>query len=241
MLNASVLRALLVAALLAPLAACHGAAGGDALPPPQHVTPPGSGPKGAHGVDHIVIAIQENRSFDNLFHAFPGADTTSTGRTHTGGVVKLQQIPLNTSYDLSHQVLDFVRSFDNGKMDGFDLGTASGPGAPPLPEYAYAREADVNEYWKLAAAYTLADRTFSSQIDSSFSAHQYLIAAQNAWVVDGPTAVPWGCDAPAGTTIPLLSPNRTPMPGPFPCFDYHTLGDELDSAGISWRYYEPEI
>ncbi len=36
----------------------------------------------------------------------------------------------------------------------------------------------------------------------------------------------------------LLGPGGE-SPGPFPCFDYPTLGDELDAAGISWAYYAP--
>src|SRR5665213_504426 len=31
--------------------------------------------KGLHGIEHIVIVVQENRSFDNLFHGYPGADS----------------------------------------------------------------------------------------------------------------------------------------------------------------------
>ncbi|MFZ0031371.1 MAG: alkaline phosphatase family protein, partial [Candidatus Cybelea sp.] len=31
-------------------------------------------------IDHVVIVIQENRSFDNFFATFPGADGTKTGK-----------------------------------------------------------------------------------------------------------------------------------------------------------------
>lgn len=31
------------------------------------------------------------------------------------------------------------------------------------------------------------------------------------------------------------------MPGPFPCFDYQTLGDELDAANVPWHYYAPPL
>jgi phospholipase C len=51
----------------------------------------------------------------------------------------------------------------------------------------------------------------------------------------------WGCDAPAGTTVALLGPNGTDLPGPFPCFDEPTLPDELDASGLTWRYYAPAL
>jgi len=223
----------------AMLAACGGGGGGNSLPPPHDVPPTPGSVHGANGIDHIVIVIQENRSFDNLFHGFPGADTVSSGRIHTGQLVPLKEIPLLTSYDLRHHATDFMAAYDNGKMDGFDLEKTAG--APPLAEYAYTRPSDVQQYWSLAHQFTLSDRTFPSQIDASYSAHQYLIAAQDGGAVDVPSGVPWGCDAPSDTTVQLLGPNRTIVPGPFPCFDYKTLGDELDAKGASWRYYAPEL
>jgi phospholipase C len=195
--------------------------------------------RGANGIDHVVIAIQENRSFDNLFHGFPGADTASTGLIHTGQRVTLQQVPLTVSYDLRHHMSDFINAYDGGKMDGFDLEKRLG--GPDLPEYGYVRPSDVQEYWDLAKRYTLGDHMFPSQIDASFSAHQYLIAGQTAGAVDTPSAVPWGCDAPGGTTVPTVVTGRSLGPGVFPCFDYQTLGDLLDRAGATWRYYAPAL
>jgi len=42
-------------------------------------------------------------------------------------------------------------------------------------------------------------------------------------------------------TVGQLGPNGTSLPGPYPCFDYTTLGDEFDREAISWRYYAPSI
>ncbi len=55
------------------------------------------------------------------------------------------------------------------------------------------------------------------------------------------TSLTWGCDAPPGTAVPTLNPDRTQGLGIFPCFDYTTLGDELDAAHLTWRYYAPPI
>src|SRR5262249_31765137 len=48
----------------------------------------------------------------------------------------------------------------------------------------------------------------------------------------------WGCDAVPTTTVELLdsSGNSTNV---FPCFEFQTIADTLEAAGISWRYYAP--
>jgi phospholipase C len=38
-----------------------------------------------------------------------------------------------------------------------------------------------------------------------------------------------------------MAPDGTLTAGPYPCFDYTTLADELDAARITWRYYAPAI
>jgi phospholipase C len=198
-------------------------------------------------ISHVVIVVQENRSFDNLFNGFPGADTVQSGRIHTGQIVPLQPVSLAAPYDVSHLANDFVFSYDGGAMDGFDfVGTGGGRLSAsgrhgPFPQYAYVPPSDNAEYFALARRYVLADRMFSSQIDASFTAHQYLIAAQSSGSVDNPPTGPWGCDAPADDLVPTIQPDRTDGPGMFPCFTYRTIADELDAKNISWRYYAPKI
>ena len=38
---------------------------------------------GAGKIKHIVYIVQENRSFDNMFQGYPGADTRPTATTRT--------------------------------------------------------------------------------------------------------------------------------------------------------------
>src|SRR5580700_7778551 len=150
------------------LAGCGGGASSDPVLPSHDVPPPVGGVHGANGVDHIVIAIQENRSFDNLFHAFPGADSVSAGKIHTGAMVPLHSVPLAEAYDLPHHFANFMTAFNFGKMNGFDQ--ERNLGGPQYDEYAYVQQSDIQEYWTLAKQYTLADHTFPSQIDASYSA-----------------------------------------------------------------------
>jgi phospholipase C len=83
----------------------------------------------------------------------------------------------------------------------------------------------------------LADRMFQSQLDESFIAHQYIIAAQAAWSVDLPP-FEWGCGGGKYNTVSTITIDRNPNgPSRHPCYDYQTLGDELDKANLSWRFY----
>jgi len=104
--------------------------------------------------------------------------------------------------------------------------------------YAYVPPAEVQPYWNLAGQFTLGDRMFQSNTGPSFVAHQYLIAGQSNFMVEVPTNVPWGCDAPPGTTVPVLTPSGE-VPGPFPCQSYRTLADEMDAQGVTWKSYAP--
>jgi len=241
------------AAGIAALAGCSGSgtAGSGAVPLAGGEGAPGSIPStAAFGkISHVVVIVQENRSFDNLFYGYPGADTATAGTTSSGATVALHPVTFTENYDLSHELVDYVRSYNGGAMNGFDRGS-TGPlggtggiaGVPPDPQYAYVEPAETATYRTLAANYVLADRFFPSQVDSSFTAHQYLIAAQAGGTVDNPLlGIPWGCDSAPGNLVPTLLANRTDGPGVTPCFTYTTLGDELDAAGVSWRYYAPAI
>jgi phospholipase C len=195
---------------------------------------------GQNGIAHVVVVIQENRSFDNLFHGYPGADTVQRGRTHSGLSVPLVPTSLSEPYDLTHTVPTFLQSYDRGRMDGFDIATPGFPGHP-YPAYAYAPQSDVWPYWNIAHSYVLGDRMFPSQIDASFTGHQFLIAGQAGGTANNPSALPWGCDSPPGTWVGFLQPDRSVSGSIFPCFSYPTLADELDAGGMSWRYYAPPI
>jgi len=194
--------------------------------PQSTVTPiPGS------PIDHIVVIMQENRSFDNLFNGFPGADTAQSG--WNGGVlIPLKPISLGDASDFSHSHKRWWEDWDQGKMDGFAQNGSTLP-------YSYVPEKDVEPYWMLARQYVLGDRMFQSNTGPSFVAHQYMIAGQAANVAENPSGSIWGCDAAPDARAALIGPNGTELPGVYPCFDYVTTADLLDEKGVTWRYYAP--
>ena len=69
-------------------------------------------------IKHIVVIMQENRTFDNLFHGFPGADTVESGMSN-GKLVALHPIRLEQGTDVDHSHLAWWKAWDNGRMDGF--------------------------------------------------------------------------------------------------------------------------
>ncbi|HLY03871.1 MAG TPA: alkaline phosphatase family protein [Candidatus Cybelea sp.] len=211
-------------------------------------------------IQHVVIVVQENRTFNDFFATFPGADGTTTGRIAKDaacGIPKPETIPLTkapliTNRDFVHIYKGFETARNHGKDDGFDR--ASGQGGPECTApYQYTDPLQIQPYWDMAEQYTLAEHMFTTQGDSSFTAHQDLIAggtllpSSNKALVNFPSCGGncfWGCDAqPSTTKTSLITLDNKWIPyinkGPFPCMTYETIATLLDNQGISWRYYVP--
>ena len=195
-------------------------------------------------IKHVVIVIQENRSVDNFFNGFPGADTVRTGKS-TKGPVDLRPVDLDFPADVDHQHRAFVRGYDGGKMDGW-LSVATQPRQDPEFPYAYVPREQIEPYWTMAEQYTFADRMFQSNGGPSFPAHLYLIAGQSEYTANNPNHIEtghyaWGCDSPENATVSVIGPSGDEQRGPYPCLNFRTLADEMDEHGVSWRYYAPSI
>jgi phospholipase C len=208
-------------------------------------------------INHIIIIIQENRTVDNLFNGFPGANTVQSGLTSAGQTVELQPENLAEQWDPNHSHNAFLTEFDNGQMDGFnkeEVGCSPCSPAPPTdPVYAYVPQAQVQPYWTLAQNFALADDMFESNEGPSVPAHMYLSFGSSAvdntntlYAMDNPTtpagAQTSGCDSPAETLEQLINPATNDQSQfMYPCFDHQTLWDLLDAAGVTWRWYQPQL
>src|SRR5689334_2937756 len=119
----------------------------SALPSSSAQLVPDLGP--GRNIKHIVIAVQENRSFDNVFDGFPGADTLPYGYMSNGTKQQLQPIPFEVN-DMDHYFHTGVMDWDNGKMDQFDLnGTFAGHTIGAFA-YSYLERSAVQPYWTIA-------------------------------------------------------------------------------------------
>jgi phospholipase C len=150
-----------VLAVVAGAVSCaRGPLGSSALPPSSpEITMAKS------SIQHVVVVIQENRSFDNFFATFPGADGTTTGQAaamphliattcrQSGQrvVARPTSIPLTkvsllgqgfpgnfgANSDLDHIHTGYTQDYDGGKMDGYDL-SLFGPNGSSTPTCTYA-------------------------------------------------------------------------------------------------------
>jgi phospholipase C len=193
-------------------------------------------------VKHIVIVIQENRSFDDLFSGFPGADAPRFGYAGKKKLA-LHPTPLENPGNVENNWRDAIGGWNHGKMNGFEHEHFYG--GPLDYAYAYVPRNESAPYWTMAERYVLADRMFPIEFGPSYTAHLSLIAANTTIKptpiaeVDAPDTLKWGCEAPPGTRTFTIDTRRIErFNGPFPCYrNFPTIADTLDAGGVSWKYY----
>jgi phospholipase C len=237
------------ALLVCALTACSSSAG--APPPARPATVvrnerPNTLP---NPIQHVVIIFQENRSFENVFAGFPGADAPMYGTLHDGRKVRLHPVSFSSA-GICHNWATSIQDVDSGKMDGFDL-NCSAPsygGQVGRLVYSYLERASVQPYWAMAQRYVLADHMFPTELGGSFTAHLDVIAgtsnlSSTLAIADNPSNSPWGCDAPPGTQTTLVDASgQLSGGGPFPCLkQFRTIAGSLDKAQVSWKYYAPAV
>ena len=243
-------------AVTVALCACS-AAGGPGVPQPDAAIAPVTHARRiltdpSHGkIQHVIIVVQENRSFNNLFYGFKGATTSGYGYDTRGRKIALKPVTLGVRWDIDHSSGAFFAACNgtgsipgtNCRMNGFNKESTScgGPFNPcPIkhPQYSYVPHSETAPYFTMGEHFVLADQMYASNFDaSSFISHQYIIAGQAQSAVDYPFG-PWGCPGGPSDEITTVGPHRQiPYHYEVVCWDPTTLGDELDSAGISWAYY----
>ncbi|MGB8908628.1 MAG: alkaline phosphatase family protein [Candidatus Cybelea sp.] len=229
------------------ISACsRGAQSSNGLLPFAH-SPVSQSPASQSGpISHVVIVVQENRSFDNLFATYPNADGTTKGLLYDGHHFTLTERKLESGLILDNSWKAFVVDYNGGKMNGFNLVYVNEHKCTCA--YQYVNPKDIKPYWSMAKHYVLGDHMFPTQASGSFTAHQDLIRGGtelNSYetLIDFPTDGPWGCDAAPGVVTSLLTSSGQYLAnqGPFPCFTYNTMRDLLDAKGVSWKYYTPTI
>jgi phospholipase C len=187
---------------------------------------------GSATIQHTVIILKENHTFDNYFGTFPGADGVTSGLTSTGQLVPLTPMsdmdyaPVCNGWDCA------IQAMNGGKMDGFDLIS------PNDSAYTQASQQQIPDYWQYAQHFVLADHYFTSVHGPSLPNHLFTLAAQAGGAIDNVSDGGRGvaCDGTPTGTVTVIDANGNPTEQS-PCFDFPILGDELEAAGISWKYY----
>lgn len=219
------------------------------LAPSLPAPPPAGQPIAGSPIAHVIVIIQENRSTDNLFASsyltnggsYPGANVSQT-TTIDGKTVQLQPVSFQNPNDPGHSHAELVAEWNGGKMDGFANNPVSTyvpyPNASPGFAIAYVPYFETAIYHLLAQRYNWADENFAPRLIQTFPSHVFLIAAQSPASGNPTDPVNWGCDSKPGTTTATWGPGEEQVfPGVFPCYDIETIGDLLDRAHVSWKYY----
>ena len=249
---------MLLSALL--VAAC---AGSRPKPRPPHLKPfpvkHSPIPAGIHKIKHVVIIMQENRSFDSYFGTYPGADGIPGLAGHPGKVPCVPDPqthrcvrPFHDRNDRDiggpHSYLDAVGDINGGAMNGFieealkglrncegTFSPSCGEAVGPKPEImGYHTGADIPNYWRYARDFVLQDHMFESVDSWSLPAHLYLVSAWSARCsVKGD---PWSChNARQWPGNPPHTPqNPTSRTPDYAWTDVTYL---LHKHHVSWAYY----
>jgi phospholipase C len=212
---------------------------------------------GIHLIRHVIVIMQENRSFDSYFGTYPGATgfPSKDGRIaisvpdpRTGRQIQPYHDPNVVNGGGPHSAADAVTDIDGGKMDGFladaentvDRGcgntlipSCNPKDSPDVMGWHDARE--IPNYWTYARDYTLQDQLFEPNSSWSLPAHLYMVSEWSA--VCSRAADPESCvnalqnPAPPPDLKPY-NPSGTP-----PDYAWTDLTWLLHKHAVSWRYY----
>ena len=200
---------------------------------------PAAGPRAAGGVlsqiKHVVVLMQENRSFDHYFGTMPGvrgfADPSVPRRVfrqpdpdHPDGYLlpfhadthrsSAQALPSNRhGWSVQHQ------SWNRGRMDGFVTSHLAADGPDGRYTMAYFTEADIPFHWALANAFTVCDAYHCSMLGPTWPNRLYLMT---------------GTVDPRGAHGGPVTANEVPPSG----LRWTTYPEMLTDAGVSWRVYQ---
>jgi phospholipase C len=193
-------------------------------------------------IQHIVIIVKQNKSFDHFFGAFPGVNGASTATLSNGQVINLVSVN-DQMPDLCNIPACNVTAIDGGLMDRFDslaLGNVNGN----LAAYSQATSSDIPNYFAYAQNFVIADQMFSANQAAGFPNQLTYIAANTGGAFDNPTnpkkifPVRWGCDSDPSQLVSVFD-NVGNVLRQAPCFDFQTMADSLEAAGLTWKFYGP--
>ena len=180
-------------------------------------------------IEHFIFLMQENHSFDNYFGTYPGANGIPDGvcmpvnpfdETVTECVEPFRIPDSDVKMDdPAHSETTHEMQFNNGEMNGFVYALTERAQDGRLA-MGYYDDRDLPYYWNIADNFVLFDNFFSSVAGGSFDNHMFWIAGTS---VKATREV---------SEQELLA-------------DVTTIFDQLESQGISWKFYiqnyDPEL
>jgi phospholipase C len=218
---------------------------------------------GIHKIRHVVIIMQENRSFDTYFGTYPGADgippAVCVPDPVNGGCVAPFHDPADLNYGGPHSQSNATADINGGAMNGYvaqaeqGMGNCSSdnPDCSPCTEQStgsqqsphptcvdvmgYHDAREIPNYWKYAQTYALQDHMFEPNASWSLPQHLYMVSEWSAFCAN--PLQPFSC------RTALQSPNNdwsSSITGPSDDALHYAWTDLtylLHTQNVSWGYY----
>ncbi len=190
--------------------------------------------QGIHKIKHVIVIMQENRSFDSYFGTFPGAVGISTAKcvpdpkNHVS-CVKPFKDHADSNSGGPHVDKSSIADVNGGKMNGFigqaELGCKAAPCHTDV--MGYHVKSDIPNYWAYASNFVLDDHFFESDHSWSLPSHMQMVSAWSATCAT--PGQPMKC---VGTDMPANRSAARPRP-----FEWTDLTWLLHMNHVSWGYY----
>lgn len=128
------------------------------------------------GLDHVVLVVMENRSFDHLLGWLPGADGKQAGLAYTDAAgVSHQTFPLAPDFQ-GCSYRDPDHSYDGGRIEWANGACDGWLRANDLYSIGYYRRQDLPFLGQAAPAFTACDRFFASILGPTFPNRIYSLS-----------------------------------------------------------------
>ena len=212
-----------------------------------------------HRIRHVVIIMQENRSFDSYFGTFPGADgipvrdgvfAVCLPNLNGNTCVRPYHDPNDRNRGGPHNVKAAKTAIDGGRMDGFieaahrgrrqcrDENSPNCVGAADVMGFHDGRE--LPNYWRYARDFVLQDRLFEPNASWSLPQHLFLVSEWSAWckhIGDPGSCINELQEPDYPPDFRSRNPRFQPPPAGRPDYAWTDLTYLLHAHHVSWAYY----
>ncbi|GLV53534.1 hypothetical protein KDH_03870 [Dictyobacter sp. S3.2.2.5] len=214
-------------------------------------TPTSSATNDIHKIKHVIVIMQENRSFDSYFGTYPGADgipmkngapSVCVNDPKTHQCIK----PYHDTQDLNrggpHGEANAAADVNGGKMDGFVGQAEKGKGSCANADdpacsaggqtdvMGYHTASEIPNYWSYAKNFVLQDHMFEPDSSWSLPAHLFMVSGWSAFCSkpDNPSSCTNNIKGP----VPLKKANQYTAD-----YAWTDLTYLLHKANVGWAYY----
>ena len=225
------------------LSSCGGGSSPNTITQQQQAPPPpptSQVPRSA--INHVMVVVMQNSSFDHLFGTYPnanGLDPTAASYKQidqAGNTVQPQLLTNLSPPDLNHTRTSYQFAYDSGNMDkyAFENGDMSMDYFDNTTNGAAndGQQFGVSTLWNYAKQYALADNFFAAAMASEPSNMLYAIASDV-----GTGSDPYGYPQLDACSAGLFQQNQSNGASITPPLTFQNVGDQLSAAKISWTWY----